>query len=74
MVGEDPVVSINRPSNYGGRDAEGTEFIRFVDGREPQIHEFSDFGEDGDTSDAHPTAQVDVGARVVVEFATNYLT
>ena len=45
-----------------------------MDGRDPQIHEVWNFGEDGVTPEVHSTAQVDVGARFVGKFATNYLT
>ena len=43
-------------------------------GREPQIHEVWAFGEDGITREVHPTAQVDVGAEFVEEFAKKHLT
>ena len=45
-----------------------------MDRREPQIHEAWTFGEDGITREVHLTAQVDVVAGFVEEFATNYLT
>ena len=74
MTRQEPVGSISRPSDYGSGDAEVPEFIRCEEGREPQIHEVWDFGEDGVTREIHPTAQVDVSAGVFGEFATNYLT
>ena len=74
MTRQEPVGSISRPSDYGSGDAEVPEFIRCEEGREPQIHEVWDFGEDGVTREIHPTAQVDVSAGVFGEFATNCLT
>ena len=73
MAGRDPVGAIRRPSNYGSEDEDGPEFIRCVDGQEPQIHKVWTFGEDGITREVHSTAQVDVGAGFVGEFVTNYL-
>ena len=58
----EPVGSIDSPYNSGSRDAEGPEFIQCVDGREPQINEVWNFGEDGVTCEFHPTARVDVGS------------
>ena len=74
MARREPVGSISRPSDSGNGGAEVPELIQFVDGQEPQIHKFWDFGDDGVTREVHPTSQVDVGAGVVGEFATNYLT
>ena len=71
MPGRDTVGSINSPSDSVSRDAEGPEFIRCVDGQEPQIHEVWTFGEDGITREVHPTEQVDVGAGVVSVLATD---
>ena len=74
MVRREPVGSIGWPSNSGSGNTEGPEFIQCVDGREPQIHEVCDFGDDGIMCEVHPTLQVDFGAVVVGEFASNYLT
>ena len=74
MAGQEPVGSIDWTSGSGSGDAEGTDFIRCVDGREPHIHEFWTFGEDGVTHEVHMKAQVDVGSVFVRESATNYLT
>ena len=45
-----------------------------MDGREPQIHEVWDFGDNGVTREVHPTSQVDAGARVFGEFSYDYIT
>ena len=55
-------------------DEDKPKFILCVDGREPQIHKVWTFGEDGVTREVRQTAQVNVGAGFVVEFATNCLT
>ena len=44
-----------------------------MDGREPQIHEVWNFGEDGVSREVQLTAQVDVGSGLFGEFANNYL-
>ena len=67
MSRRDPFVSIRRHSTYGGGDAEGPEFIQYVDGREPQIHEVWAFGSNGITREVHPTVQVDVVDGVMGE-------
>ena len=74
MASQEPVGSISRPSNSGSGDEDGPEFIRCVDGRDPQIHEVRTFGEDGVMREVHPTARLDVGDGLVREFATDYLT
>ena len=74
MDRRETVGSIDRPSNSVSMDAERPNFILYVDVREPQIHEVWTFGEDGVTCEFHPTARVNVGAGVVGEFATDYLT
>ena len=74
MAGKDPVGSIGLPSDSGSGDSEVPKFIQCVDGREPHIHEVWAFGEDGVTREFYLTVQVDVGAGVVGEFATYYLT
>ena len=74
MARQEPVGSICRPSYYGSGYEDGPEFIQFVEGRDPQIHEVWTFGEDGVTREFHKTAQVDVGAVFAREFATDYLT
>ena len=47
MAGRDLVGSIRWRSDSGSGDEDGPEFIRCVDGREPQIHKVWNFGEDG---------------------------
>ena len=71
MTSNEPVVSIRRTSDSGSGDNEGPEFIQCVYGQEPQIHEFWAFGDDGVTIEVHPTARVDITARVVLEFLSN---
>ena len=70
MDRQEAVGSIHWPSNYVSGDAEGYEFIRCVEGRESQIHEVWDFGDDGVMREFDPTEQVDVGAGVVREFSS----
>ena len=74
MARQEPVGSICRPSYYGSGYEDGPEFIQFVEGRDPQIHEVWTFGEDGVTREIHPTARVDISAGFVGKFTTNYLT
>ena len=74
MARREPVGSIRRTSDYGSGDKDRPEFIHFVDGRHPKIHEVWTFGEDGVTRKVRPTARIDVGAFVGECFATNYLT
>ena len=74
MARREPVGSIGQTSDYSSGDAEGPNFIWCVDGREPPIHEVLAFGDNGVTREVHPTAWVDVGAGVVREFASYYLT
>ena len=71
MDRREPVGSFDKPSDFGSGDAEGLEFIRCVDEREPHIREVWTFSEDGVTHEVHLTVQVDIGARVVGEFASN---
>ena len=65
MARQEPVGSINSPSDSGIGDVEGPEFIRCVDGREPHIYEVWNFGEDDVTHEVDTTAQVDVSAEFV---------
>ena len=55
-------------------DEDGPELIQYVDGRDPQVHEVWNFGEDGVTREVHPIARVDVGDGFVGEFMTNDVT
>ena len=66
--------SIRRPSKSGRRVSKGPEYIRCVDGREPQIYEVWCFGSDSITPEVHPIAQVDVGAGVVGQLLSDYHT
>ena len=74
MNRRDPVGSIGRPSDSGSGGAEGPEFVRCVDVREPQIHEVWAFGFDGVTHEVHPKEQVDVGTGFVGDFLSCCLT
>ena len=69
-----PVGTIRRPYDSGSGCVEGPEFIRCVDGREPQVHKVWGFGSDDITREVHLTAQVNVGAGVVGELSSNYFT
>ena len=73
MTRRAPVGSIRHTSVSGSGGAEGTEFIQYVDSREPQIHEVWDFVSDGITHEVHSTAQVDAGNLAVGEFSSDYL-
>ena len=55
------VGAINQTSDSGSGDDYGLDFIRSVGGRQPIIHKVWIFGDDGITTEVHPTARVDVG-------------
>ena len=74
MARREPVGYIRQPYNSSSGDEYRPEFIQCVDGREPQIHEVWNFGEDGATREVHSKSQVDVRAGFVGKFATDYLT
>ena len=74
MTRQDTVGATRRPSNSGSGDKNGPEFICYVGGRQPEIHEGCTFGEDGVTPEVHLTVHIDVSAFVGKSFATNYLT
>ena len=69
-----PVGSTCRTYNSGSRGAEGPEFIRCVDGQDSQIHEVWAFGSDDIMREFHPTARLYVGAEIVGELSSNFLT
>ena len=71
MAGCEPVGDIHWRSNSGSGDEDGLEFIRCVDGRDPQVHEVWIFGEDGVTPEIYLTALVDVGDVIVGKFLIN---
>ena len=71
MARQEPVGYILWPHDYVSGDDEGPNFIRCVDDREPQIHEFWAFGDDGITHEVHPTERVYTSAGVVEEFASD---
>ena len=61
MTRNKPVGVIRQPSSSGSGDEDGIEFIRWVGGREPQIHELWSFTKDGITRKVHPFARIYVG-------------
>ena len=73
MIRRAPIGSIYQPSNPGNGSTEDTDLIQCVDGQEPQIHEVRSLGLDGIIHEVNPTAQVEVSARNIREFVTNYL-
>ena len=73
MIRRRPMGSIHVPADSASRGTEGVEFIQFVDGQEPQIHEILCLGTNGVTCEVHPTAQIDVGAKTIGQFTTQYL-
>ena len=62
---------IGTASYSGSGDDEGPDFIRCMDGRDPQVNEVWTLGKDGVTCEVHLTAQVDIGAGFFREFATD---
>ena len=66
--------SICRPYDSGSGGTKGVEFIRCVDGQDPQIHEIWCLGSYGVTREVHLTAQIDVGAETVGQVLTQYLS
>ena len=64
---------IRWPSDSGSGGTKGVEFIRCIDGQEPQIHEIWRLSSDGVTCEVHLAAQIDVGTETVEQFTANYL-
>ena len=62
-----------RPSYSGSGGTEANDFIQWINGREPHIHELWCLGLDGIIRKFHPTARVELPAGTVREFVTNYL-
>ena len=73
MTQRTPTRFIRRPLDYGTGSADGTDFIKCIDGQESQIHEFWCLGLDRIIRKVHPTVQVEVNSRTVGDFVTNYL-
>ena len=65
---------IRQSSNSGSGADDRLEFIRYVGGREPQIHELWIFAEDGITREVHHFARIDVGDFSGDCFRTAYAT
>ena len=74
MTRRKPIGVIRQPSNSGSGADDRLEFICFVGGREPQIHELWIFAEDGITREVHPFARIDVGNFRGDCFRTTYTT
>ena len=65
-----PMGPIYRRSDSVSGVAEGVEFIRCIDGWEPQIHEIWCPGSNGVTREVHPIAQIDVGTETIGQSLT----
>ena len=65
MIQSQPMESICWPFNPGSGSTKDTEFIRFVDGRYPQIHKLWCIGLYNITQQVYLTAQVEVVAGTV---------
>ena len=74
MIWHRPVGPICWPFDSCSRGTKRPEFIQYVDGRKPQMHEIWCLGSDGITHELHPKAQVYVNAGNVGQFSTNYLS
>ena len=67
MIRHAPMGTIFRPLYSSGGVTEATAFIKWVNGREPHIHELWFLGLDGIRCKFHPTAHVDFTAQIVGE-------
>ena len=65
--------SIWPPSYSGSGGTKDVDYIRCINGRDPQIHKMWCLGSDSITQKIHPTARVEVGSGTVGQFMTNYL-
>ena len=74
MARREPVLATHQNFRSGNRGKDGIEFIRCVDGWEPQIHKIWRFAEDGITREVHSFARVDVGNFSGDCFQTHYMT
>ena len=74
MPRSEPVGVIISTFRSGSRGKGGIEFIRCVDGREPQIHKLWTFAEDDITREVYPFARVDVGNLSGDCLQTYYMT
>ena len=74
MTRRKPVGVIRQPLKYDNGADDRLEFICCVGGREPQIHEFWIFAEDGIIREVHPFALIDVGNFSGDCFRTAYAT
>ena len=68
-----PVGPICCPYDSGSGGTKVLEFIQYVDGQDPQMHEIWCVDSNGITREVHPTAQVDGGAGVVGHFLSHYI-
>ena len=62
------------PSESGCGSVDQSKFVRCVDGRDPEVHEFWIWGDDGIIPKLHLTAWVDIKYWVTCDFATNNFT
>ena len=60
-----PVGATQSPSDSSCGDADKSNSICCVDGREPEVNEVWILGEDGATPEVHTTLRVDTDAGVV---------
>ena len=65
--------SIRWTSDFSSGGTEDVDFIRCVDGQDPQIYEMQCLGSDNVTPKNNPTTKVEVGTVTVGQFTTNYL-
>ena len=73
MPTRETVGAIRQPFNSVSGSDDGLEFIRCVGGRQPQIHEVWNFGDDGITHEFHFFVPVHIGDFSGDCFGTNYL-
>ena len=73
MIRIRPIGSFRWTYDSSSGSTKDVEFIRYIDGQDPQINEMWCLGSDGVTREIHPKAQVEVDAGTVVQFKTNYL-
>ena len=56
--------AIHQTFNSVSWEDDRLDFIHYVGGRQPEIHEVCNFGDDGVTPKVHPFARVDIGASL----------
>ena len=73
LIQRAPIVNICRPSNYGSEVPETGSFIRWLNGREPQINELLYHAIDGICRKVHPYAHTEITAGTVGYFFTDHI-